>query len=210
MGPQGGQGHHAHRRLARAGLTRAAVETMTGKSREQLLEEVVSLELRMFMVIEPVIPSACQEQPEAFKLMRAASHAVLSDETLESYLNDLEEAVDESRNLVELKYARIDHLIPALSDSPLIDEIVETESAWLKELEQKYPNTFVGRSDFAISTYLRSELETYSDRTLQLYHKDIQKAKEEGRNLVGERYTYLFQQIGYDSIEAMEQERKKG
>ncbi len=179
------------------------------EKRERLLKDIVSLELRMFMAIEPSAPYYCQEQPEAFKLMRRSSYEVLSDETLASYLKDLEEAVEEGRNLVELKYARIDSLVAPLNNNPLIDKIVEIEGKWLKELEQKYPLTFTSKADFAVGVYLRSELETYSDRTLELYYRDTLKALEEGRNLTAERYTYLFKQSGYTSIDDVENERRK-
>lgn len=177
--------------------------------REELLQEIVAIELRMFLTVHTLGSTACQEQPETFKVVRKAGFYVLSNETLESYLSDLQEAMEENRNLVELKYARIDNLIPPLSNNLVIDRIVEVEGCWLKELEQKYPSTFRGRADFAAGVYLRSELETYSERTLELYFKDICKALEEGRNLTAERYTYLFKQLGYESIEDMEQERKK-
>lgn len=178
------------------------------EKRERLLNDIVSLELRMFMAIEPATTSFCQEQPEAFKLMRRSNYEVLSNETLASYLNDLEEAVEEGRNLVELKYARMDNLIAPLNNNPLIDKIVEIEGKWLKELEKKYPLTFTTRADFAAGVYLRSELETYSDRTLELYYSDTRKALEEGRNLTAERYTYLFRQTGYTSIDDVENERR--
>jgi hypothetical protein len=163
----------------------------------------------MFLTVQTSDPTTCQEQPEAFKLMRRAGFHVLSSETLESYLQDLQEAIDEDRNLVTLKYARIDDLIPTLNDNPAIAKIVEIEERWFKELEQKYPLTFRNRAEFAAGTYLRSELETYSDRTLELYLKDVTKATGAERNLTAERYTYLFKQLGYDSIDAVEKERKK-
>jgi hypothetical protein len=179
------------------------------KSSEELLHDIVSIELRMFLTVQTSGPTTCQEQPETFKLMRRAGFHVLSTETLESYLQDLEEALDEDRNLITLKYARIDELIPCLNDNPIIDKIVEIEERWLKELEKKYPLTFRNRADFAAGIYLRSELETYSDRTLELYYKDVCKALAKDRNLTAERYTYLFKQIGYNSIDAMEKEREK-
>ena len=180
-----------------------------GKSHDELVQEITSIELRMFLTVQTSGPTTCQEQPLTFKLMRRAGFHVLSIETLESYLQDLEEALDEDRNLVTLKYARIDELIPCLNDNPIIGKIVEIEERWFKELEKKYPATFRNRVDFAAGTYLRSELETYSNRTLELYLKDLTKALYEGINLTAERYTYLFKQIGYNSIDDMEQERKK-
>ena len=166
--------------------------TSEQKDREKLLQEVISTELRMFLAVETSIPSACQEQPETFKLMRRAGHHVLSTETLESYLKDLLEAVEENRNLMTLKYARIDNLVPCLNVSPTIDKIVEAEGRWLEELAQRYPLTFQGQSDYAAGVYLRSELETYSDKTLELYFKDISKALEEGGNLSVERCIFIF------------------
>lgn len=183
---------------------------MSGKkSSEELLHDIVAIELRMFLTVQTSDPTTCQEQPEAFKLMRRAGFHVLSPETLESYLQDLQEALDEDRNLITLKYARIDELIPSLNNNPVIGKIVEIEERWFKELEHKYPLTFRNRAEFAAGTYLRSELETYSDRTLELYLKDVTKALQEGRNLTAERYTYLFKQLGYNSIDYMEQQRRK-
>ena len=183
---------------------------MSGKkSSEELLHDIVAIELRMFLTVQTADPTTCQEQPETFKLMRRAGFHVLSAETLQSYLQDLQEALDEDRNLITLKYARIDELIPCLNNNPAIGKIVDIEERWFKELEQKYPLTFRNRAEFAAGTYLRSELETYSDRTLELYLKDVTKALQEGRKLTAERYTYLFKQLGYNSIDDMEHERKK-
>jgi len=179
------------------------------KSTEELLRDIVSIELRMFLTVQTADPATCQEQPETFKLMRRAGFHVLSAETLEAYLQDLQDALDEDRNLVTLKYARIDELIPCLNNNPAIGKIVEIEEHWFKELEQKYPLTFRSRAEFAAGTYLRSELETYSDRTLEFYLRDLTRAIDEGRNLTAERYTYLFKQLGYNSIDDMEHERKK-
>jgi hypothetical protein len=179
------------------------------KSHEELINDIVAIELRMFLTVQTAGPTTCQEQPETFKLMRRAGFHVLSSKTLESYLQDLQEALEDDRNLVTLKYARIDELIPCLNDSHLIGEIVEIEERWLRELEKKYPLTFRSRADFAAGIYLRSELETYSNRTLELYLKDLTKALDEGRNLTAERYTYLFKQLGYNSIDDMEQKRKQ-
>jgi hypothetical protein len=182
---------------------------VVGSRSEELLRDIVAIELRMFLTVQTAAPTTCQEQPETFKLMRRAGFHVLSPETLESYLQDLQEALEEDSNLITLKYARIDELIPCLNNNPAIGKIVDIEERWFKELEQKYPLTFRNRAEFAAGTYLRSELETYSDHTLELYLKDVTKALHEGRNLTAERYTYLFKQLGYNSIDDMEHERKK-
>ena len=175
---------------------------------EQLLKDITDIELRMFLSLQTAFPSACLEQPETFKLMRKASFTVLSTGTLQSYLEDVREALDENRNLMELKYARIDNLIQCLNDNPLIDKIVEIEGRWFREMAEKYPHTFKGRADYSAGVYLRSELETYSNRTLELYYGDVSQAVEEGRNLTEERYRYIFRETGYESIDDVERERQ--
>lgn len=130
------------------------------------------------------------------------THSVLSTETLESYLGDLNKAKVVSRNLLTEKYARMDNKIPPLKTNPTIDNVVKIEERWMKELSEKYPHTFKVGTSF--KAYLSSELETYSDKTLTLYFKDVSKAEKEGRNLAEERYTMLFKQTGYGSIAEVE------
>ncbi len=86
--------------------------TVEQRDVQDLAEEVVSLELEMFLNVRPLIPSLCQERPETFKLMRRASHSTLSANTLKSYLADLIRANEEGRNLLAEKYARMDDLMP--------------------------------------------------------------------------------------------------
>jgi len=52
------------------------------------------------------------------------------------------------------------------------------------------------------------ETPTYSDKTLKLYFDDVSKAEKEGRNLAEERYTLLFQQMGFSSIAEIEEKAK--
>lgn len=76
---------------------------------------------------------------------------------LKVYLENLEEAGARGRNLLSKKYARMDNLIPVLSDNPANDD---------------------GRK---FSVYLRfclcSEPETYGDRTFQPYCKNVRNAE---------------------------------
>ena len=168
------------------------------RNRKELLRSIIEIELDMFERVKTAEPSLCKDRPETFKVMREITHSVLSPETLESYLEDLRKAKAGGRNLLTEKYARMDNRIPPLKTNPIIDDIVEIEAHWMKELSQKYPHTLQGGPGFRI--YLSCELETYSDETLQLYFEDVSKAEKEGRNLAEERYTVLFQRIGYSSI----------
>ncbi len=173
----------------------------------ELVSRIVEIELDMFERVRTSEPALCQEKPEAFKSMRAMTHSVLSKETLESYLEDLRQANMDGKNLLTLKYARMEGKIPPLKKNPIINDIVKIEENWMMELSLKYPRVIKGTPGF--STYLSSEFETYSDKTIDLYFADTSNAQKEGRNLAEERYNWLFGKIGYGSIvEANEKARK--
>lgn len=180
--------------------------TKEKESREASLNSIIEIELDMFQRVRTADPSLCKDRPETFKVMRRMTHSVLSTETLESYPEDLHKAKAEGRNLLTEKYARMDNKIPPLKTNPAIGDIVEIEAHWMAELLEKYPRIFKGGASF--KTYLSSELETYSDKTLELYFEHVSKAKKEGRNLTEERYTMLFQQIGYSSIAEAEKKAR--
>jgi len=171
-----------------------------------LLNNIIKFELDMFEQVRTSEPSLCKERPETFRAMRGMTHSVLSTETLQSYLGDLQKAKAEGRNLLTEKYARMDNRIPPLKTNRFIDDIVKLESRWMRELSQKYPHSFRGGSG-SFELYLSSELETYSDETLKLYFGNVSRAEKEGGNLAEERYTILSQQIGYSSIDEMEKKR---
>lgn len=182
---------------------------MEKMSKEEMIQTILDLELQMFFNVPTAEPTRCQQAPEGFNLTRGAAFEVWSEETLFLYLGDLLSAAANGRNLLTEKYARMDNLIPPLNLNPIIDEIVKIEVAWQKELEQKYPHA-VGQGNtencgdsagiLSFANYLRCELETYSNETLASYHRDLLKALEEGRNLAEEKYTRIFQQLGYPSL----------
>jgi len=178
---------------------------MNQKKRNKMIVDIVERELAMFLQVRTSIPSLCQERPETFRTMREMSHTVLASDTLASYLKDLKLAEKKGRNLLTEKYARMDNVIPPLSDNPLIGEIVSIEADWMEVLKDRFPKTFRGnRTPFEI--YLCSELETYSDDTLALYHRDVTTALKKGGNLAERRYRLLFESLGYDDIHQVEQQ----
>jgi hypothetical protein len=172
--------------------------------RDGLLDQVVVLELNMFQAVREKRPSLCRDQPEAFRVMRRMTHSVLSNETLTSYLADLERAADAGENLMTAKYARMNGLVPCLNDDPVIDDIVRIEREWQKELTVNYPELFTAQSAAEFERYLRSELDALSPRTLGLIFDDMVQGKEEHRNLAEERYDFLARMLGYHSIRKME------
>jgi hypothetical protein len=71
----------------------------------------------------------------------------------------------------------------------------------------------VSRSDESIidtsfETYLKGELETYSDMTLSLLHRDLTQLFNEGINGSMRIYEKLTKMLGYESIEAADQAKK--
>jgi hypothetical protein len=138
--------------------------------------------------------------------MRRMHHSVMPEAVLESYLDDLRQANRRGRNLMTEKYARMQKLMPPLNSNPLIFRIVDLEAEWMKELVERYPRAFQA-AIVNFMNYASCELETYSDRTIYLYHDMVVEATRQKRNLAEERYTFLFRKMGYDSI--AERERKQ-
>jgi hypothetical protein len=181
--------------------------------KDQLIENILQLELEMFLNVRSRYPVSCQENPDAFRFHRGAQFSVWSEETLQSYLDDLIKAKGQDQNLMTLKYARMENLIPVLKTNPLIDKIVHMEVEAQRDMLLRYPDTLgqgrpleddsTGATSF--KTYLRGELETYSDRTLELLHRDIQEASDRGENWVQQLYTNLFRKLGYKSLDEVEE-----
>jgi hypothetical protein len=186
--------------------------------RTRLITQIVNGEYYMFRRIPGAYPTTSQESERGFRLARANTFDSWSEATLASYAQDIAEGMRAGRNFMTEKYARMDNLIPPLSTNPLIDEIVDIESGWQKAVRAKYPRflkkAMAKTSEEASAAqsferYLRSELETYSDRTLASYHEDISRAQEGGENLAEQRYLKMVQSLGHDSIEAYESELSK-
>lgn len=182
---------------------------------EDIIEKILDRELKMFLSVPSIRKSSCQDYPESFKLHRKAQFSCWSRDTLESYLRDLEKAEEKGVNLMTHKYARMDNLISPLNSNPLIDTIARYHCTWQLSMIKKYPGIMSGGrplsstedSTFLTSfeTYLRGELETYSDATLELLNKDILAKQAQGINMAEELYTFLVKDIGYDSLEDAEQ-----
>ena len=142
---------------------------------------------------------------------REAQFSVWSEETLQSYLDDLFKAKDQGHDLMTLKYARMENLIPPLNVNPKKGMIVQMELEAQREMLSRYPNILGqgrplednGPGATSFKTYLRGELETYSNRTLELLYK-ISSRSRTGQNLVQQLYTNLVRNLGYHSTDELE------
>ena len=186
--------------------------------KEALVNEILERELEMFLSVPSRYPAPCQSNPQGFRDARSAQFSVWSEETLTSYLNDLKTAAGQGNNLMTLKYARMENLIPPLHERPetgaLIHGIVAVQLAWQREMIRKFPH-LMGRGRpledveekegvTSFETYLQGELETYSEETLTCLHRDMMEAKSRGENLTETIYLHTVRKRGYKSIEDAE------
>lgn len=200
-------------------------ETGPESGRQGLIEEVLDREQEMFVTVPSRYPAPCQGNLPAFRLHRAAQFSVWSVRTLRSYRDDLIRAAEQGRNLMTLKYARMENLIPCLHQAPETQErirrIVSVQVRWQTELASRYPRLLGrgrplaeadarGGAATSFSTYLRGELETYSEETLALLDRDVAGAEAAGRNLTEGIYRQLVRGLGYRSLEDAEERIRQG
>lgn len=183
-------------------------------NRRRLTERILELELAMFLSVPTTHRYRCQEDSEGFKLHRRAQFAAWSSATLEGYLEDLQRAKAVGRNLLALKYARMDDLVPCRNFSPLIDPITDLAVQGQEQFIADFPGLMRGGRPLRMSedspgwtsfeTYLRGELESYSEETLKWLYRDVQDLQNSGSNLSESIYRYLAGQWGFVSLENLE------
>lgn len=169
----------------------------TATAREAVLAEIIERELAMFLATpnEGGIAS-CQQRPETFRMMRAMAYSAHSDTFLHSYLKDLKLAEQTGRNFMIEKYALMDKRIPDINSSQLLDVIADAENDFMESAAREHPELIQRNGSNSFKRYLRAELQTLSDATLQIYADEISAAKAEGRNPVLERHQWLAQKLG--------------
>lgn len=195
---------------------------LKGKQMEEknaIIEQILEIELAMFLGVPTAHRYSCQEDPESFRIHRKAQFAAWSAPTLESYLMDLLRAGEEKRNLVAVKYARMDDLLPRENFSPLIGTIVELALEGQKRFVADYPCLMRGGRPLgteedspgltSFETYLRGELETYSDKTLELLYGDMLELRNSGSSLSEATYRNLARQWGFESLDMLEETLRK-
>lgn len=180
--------------------------------KDALLERVLDLEWEMFVRVKSDRPASCQSAPDKFRAIRGSVFSTWTADMLEAYLLQLMGAKAQGRNLLTEKYARMDNLIPPLTEDPLIDDIIDINVYWQFELQKTFPelcrrccrgvNDASAGSNFSV--YSRGELETYGERTLKLYYQNVLSAYEQNRNLTAEALLGLVQKSGYRDLEHAE------
>lgn len=181
----------------------------TNQTREELIQDVIERELVMFLNTKNLGGTAsCQENPDMFRHWRWMVFSVMSDEYIASYREDLIEAERVGRNLMTEKYARMDNLIPCVSPNmDKVRRITATERVWMQELFQEFPLLFP-QSLARFDMYFPAEMETLSERSLDLYQACVDKALGVGENLARKRYANFYARMGLGTLEELEARRR--
>jgi Protein of unknown function (DUF4125) len=176
------------------------------QSKALVVNEILEIEVEMFLRVRTADEPSCRTYVEDMRLHRRGQFAAWSEQTCRSYLEDLREAESAGDNLMTIKYARMDDLIPPYSRNPRIGDITTQFVDWQRDIMARFPNIMRGGRDMdGFTNYLRSELETYSDETLELLWQDVELCRDSDVNMSVEVYRYLATHSGFDTLEAMEQ-----
>lgn len=191
-------------------------------------EQIIDIEWEMFQATNNKGGRAsCQDDRETFYRMRRAQFASWNDATAKSYLDDLQTAVAQGRNLVAEKYLHMmkntypdeyqaqKHFLPAISETKqaLAQEICDEMVAQTIRFRETYPHVGkTGRPLFSsediygtsVQTYQMGELLTYSENTLRLLQLHLFGLKAQGKSLAEEITSRSICSYGFSSLEEAE------
>lgn len=201
--------------------------------KEKLMEELIKLEWEAFDRVRNQGGRAdCQDDWETFSIMRKSQYMTWTEEMMESFINDFENASKRGLNLIAEKYGRmmkttapqeyekIKEQFPIISNEKeqIIEAIVAVQTSMLEEFAKEYPNMAgnarnIHTADDSLfqtsaETYLRGEISTYSDNTLEMYGRYLAEYAKNNKNLVKEIMENTARLYGYSSLEAAEKSKK--
>ena len=194
-----------------------------------LIDRIVTLEWNAFdKVINEGGRASCQDDFSTFSVMRKSQYMLWSREMLESFIDDFETANAKGWNLITEKYGRMEEStapeeyakikdsMPEISDEKkqIIEAIVAIQVGMMEDFAKEYPKSASEARSIHTSedtpdntsyeTYLRGEISTYSDRTLELYGRFVAGYARDGRNIAKETITNSALLYGYKSLDHME------
>ena len=194
------------------------------------IEAIIFIEWSLFNKVQGEDGRAsCQDDYGTFEIMRKSQFLCWDTATLDSYLNDLQIARRDGRNLIQEKYARMmvstapeqyasfAHTLPVLSCAQrmTIEGIVAQQLVWRDVFAVKYPRlsslSRLIRSEedrpheTSFETYLCGELGTYSAETLQCYAKMIDHYVIAGKNITMAAMGQTALLYGYRDLAAAEE-----
>ncbi|WP_414151456.1 DUF4125 family protein [Acetobacterium carbinolicum] len=194
-----------------------------------LIENIIALEWDEFQKVNNEGGrTSCQNDWKTFQIMRRSQFLAWNEEMQESYHSDLVTTINNGRNLLTEKYARmmestapekyqaLKDKLPLITEEKkkLIERITQISIKWQEEFAREYPNiSEQGRPIHAdedgpfttsIETYERGELSTYSEKTLKLYNKFITQLLEENKNLSKIVVENTVREYGFASLDQAE------
>ena len=193
--------------------------------KEKIINEILEKEWKYFSNLNNIGGRAdCQDNREDFIIMRKSQWETFNEETLLSYLEDL----NSKNNPLFQKYAqmmkynspeeyeKIKDILEKASDekTDLVNKIMFIYMEWEKEFFERYPIfSSMGRPlysseddniETSIETYLRGELLSYSEKTLKLYLNYVIDNKEKNINLAIKNMDNLARMQGFNDSDEVE------
>ena len=194
--------------------------------KEKIIEKILEKEWKYFSNLNNIGGRAdCQDNREDFIIMRKSQWETFNEETLLSYLEDL----NSKNNPLFQKYAqmmkynspeeyeKIKDILEKASDekTDLVNKIMFIYMEWEKEFFERYPIfSSMGRPlysseddniETSIETYLRGELLSYSGKTLKLYLNYVIDNKEKNINLAIKNMDNLARMQGFNDSDEVEE-----
>ena len=194
-----------------------------------MIKEFLEREWQMFQLVNNEGGrAACQDDRRTFDGMRSGQFLSWPDEVLAAYLRDLQDAERDGRNLVAEKYARMMESTAPLRYQEIRDappqlsaraaQLASEISSRLAEQEaicrEQYPlvagagrpvrSSEDGPYQTSLETYMRSELCTYSEDTLERLKAYMDRLDAEGKLLGRIMLENTVKYYGYASLEQAE------
>ena len=194
--------------------------------KEKLIEEILEKEWAYFSKLNNIGGrAACQDNREDFIIMRKSQWETFNEETLLSYLEDLnsknnplfQKYVQMMKYNSPQEYEKVKDILesPSKNKITLVEKIMSIYMEWEEEFFKKYPIfSSMGRPlyskdddniETSIETYLRGELLSYSKKTLEFYLKYILEMKEKNKNLAIKNMDNLASMQGFKNSDEVEE-----
>lgn len=200
-----------------------------GNLKNELIDKIVKLEWEAFdKVINEGGRAGCQDDWITFSIMRKSQYMLWSTQMLESFIDDFERAAAAGWNLITEKYGRMEEstapeeyakikdILPPISEDKkqIIEAIVAIQVDMMEEFAKLYPKAaYQARSihtsednpyNTSYETYLRGEISTYSDRTLELYGRFVAQCAQDRINIAQRTIENSAHMYGYESVVELE------
>lgn len=198
--------------------------------KNKLINKILEIEWQYFTKLNNIGGRAdCQDNKDDFIIMRKSQWETFNEETLNSYLDDL----NSKENPLFIKYAemmkynmseeyeKIKDKLPIITDMKIkiVEKIMSVYMKWEEEFFKKFPNyANMGRPlssssddeiETSIETYLKGELLSYSERTLKFYLKYIEEMEKKNVNLVIKNMDNIAKYQGFSNSLEVEEYLKR-